>query len=262
MQLTFREVENAFEVEEKILYQWLNARGMPAVKANDQYYFNSVEVLEWALKNKIPLTAGALKLCEKQRSAQGSVAKVRNFGRQEEFLDGKSFNVPSKIRITQQTPPDIFTPALMRGGVYFGIAGSHREDVLGKALDLLPLPAHIQRASLKAMLLSREQAGTTGIGNGIAIPHVKHPVILAGLEPVVGLFFLENQIDFAAFDGEGVHTLFVILSGSFKGHLSLLSRLAFCLQDENVKAALSRRMVREEILAAFQVAESKTAKVS
>jgi PTS system nitrogen regulatory IIA component len=223
MQLTFRDVEKAFEIEEKTLYHWLNDRGMPAVKANGQYYFNSVEVLEWALKYKIPLTLGALKLCEKNRPGR-----------------------------------DILTPALTRGGVYFGIKGSCREEIFGEVLSLLPLPASMDRSSLKEMLISREQVGTTGIGNGIAIPHVKHPVIFAGLDPVVGLFFLETPVDFAALDGEQVHTLFVILSGSFKGHLTLLSRLAFCLQDENVKSALSRQAKAEEILATFQVAEAKT----
>ncbi len=227
MQLTFRDVEKAFEIEEETLYQWLNKRGMPAIKANDQYYFNSVEVLEWALKNRICLTAGALRLCEKARQGQ-----------------------------------DVITPALMRGGVYFGLNGTLREEILGKVLDLLPLPDAVPRSTLKDMLLSREQAGTTGIGNGIAIPHVKHPVVLAGMEPIVGLFFLEKAVDFASRDGEGVHTLFVILSSSFKWHLSLLSRLAFCLQDEEVKSALKRRCAREEILAAFQVAESRTAKIS
>lgn len=227
MQLTFRDVEKAFEIDEGRLYQWLNKRGMPAVKANDQYYFNSVEVLEWALKNRIRLTTGALRLCEKDRLGT-----------------------------------DVVTPALMRGGVYFGLNGTRREEILGKVIDLLPLPNAVPRLSLKEMLLSREQAGTTGIGNGIAIPHVKHPVVLAGMEPIVGLFFLEKPVDFSSLDREGVHTLFVILSSSFKGHLSLLSRLAFCLQDEDVKSALKRRTHREEILAAFQVAESKTAKIS
>ncbi len=227
MQLTFRDVEKAFEIEEATLYQWLNSRGMPAVKANDQYYFNSVEILEWALKNRIRLTTGALRLCEKAR--QGL---------------------------------DVITPALMRGGVYFGLKGTRREEILGKVIDLLPLPDAVPRSSLKEMLLSREQLGTTGIGNGIAIPHVKHPVVLAGMEPVVGLFFLEKPVDFSSLDREGVHTLFVILSSSFKGHLSLLSRLAFCLQDEDVKSALKQRTNSEEILAAFQVAESKTAKPS
>ena len=227
MQLTFRDVEKAFEIQESTLYQWLNSLGMPAVRANDQYYFNSVEVLEWALRNRIRLTTGALRICEKARQGQ-----------------------------------DIITPALLRGGVYFGVNGGLREEVLGKVLDLLPLPDHIQKVSLKEMLISREQAGTTGIGNGIAIPHVKHPVVLAGMEPVVGLFFLEKPVDFSSLDGEGVHTLFVILSSSFKGHLSLLSRLAFCLQDEEVKSALKHRTQKEEILAAFQVAESRIAKTS
>ena len=227
MQLTFRDVEKAFEIEEKTLYQWLNDRGMPAVKANDQYYFNSVEVLEWALKNRVRLTTGTLKLCEKDRLGT-----------------------------------DIIAPALMRGGVYFGLKGTLRDEILGRVIDLLPLPEHVQRSPLKEMLLSREQAGTTGIGNGIAIPHVKHPVVLAGMSPMVGLFFLEKPVDFSSLDGEGVHTLFVILTSSFKGHLSLLSRLAFCLQDEGVKAALKQRSASEEVLAAFQVAESRTAKIS
>ena len=226
MQLTFYDIERAFEIKEKVLYQWLNARGMPAVKANDQYYFNSVDVLEWALKERIPLTPGALKLCEKSHHEQ-----------------------------------DIMTPAILRGGVYAGIKGERREDVLANVMDLMPLPEHVQRPALLEMLLSREQMGTTGIGNGIAIPHVKHPVILAGLEPVVGVFFLENKVDFDAIDGEKVHTLFLILSSSFKGHLSLLSRLAFCLQEESVRAVLARHAGREEILASFQIAESKTVRI-
>ncbi|MBF0522180.1 MAG: PTS sugar transporter subunit IIA [Candidatus Omnitrophica bacterium] len=222
MQLTFHEVQEAFEVEEKTLYHWLNVGKMPAVKADDQYYFNPIEVLEWALKSRIPLTPGALKLCEKKRLGQ-----------------------------------DLLTPALMRGGVYWDIKGNRREDILEKILEFLPLPIHIPRLFLKDMLLSREQMGTTGVGDGIAIPHIKHPVVLAGMEPMVGLFFLETPIDFAALDGQNIHTLFVILSASFKEHLSLLSRLAFCLQDEHFKTALHGYRNQEEVLAAFQVVESK-----
>lgn len=221
MQLTFREIEKAFEIGEKTLYQWLNEDAMPAVKANDQYYFNSVEVLEWALKNRILLTPGALKLCEKHRSGH-----------------------------------DIFVSALSRGGIHLDIKGATREEALKNALELLPLPAHIQKSSLMEMILSREQLGATAIGNGIAIPHVKHPVVLAGLEPVAGLFFLQQPVEFDAADGQKVDTLFFLLTSSFKVHLTLLSRLAFCLQDELVKAALARRS-REELIAAFSVAEAK-----
>jgi len=226
MQLTFREIAKAFEVDEKTLYRWLD-RGMPAVKANGQYYFNSVEVLEWALKYRVPLTLGALRLCEKSRPGQ-----------------------------------DILSTALMRGGVHTGIQSLKREEIFGEVLNFLKLPSGVDHAVLKEMLVSREQVGTTGIGHGIAIPHVKHPVIFAGLELIVGLFFLQTPVDFAALDGEPVHTLFVILSGSFKGHLSLLSRLAYCLQNDNIQAVMSHRHPTEEVLAAFQVVESRFARAS
>ncbi|MBF0217004.1 MAG: PTS sugar transporter subunit IIA [Candidatus Omnitrophica bacterium] len=225
MQLKFREIEKAFEIDENTLYQWLNVRGLPAVKANDQYYFNSVEVLEWALKNRIPLTPGTLKLSERTEDDR-----------------------------------DIVTPALMDGGVHFAVKGSKREEVLGNILDLLSLPEHVEKAQMKEMLLAREQMGSTGVGSGIAIPHVKHPVVLAGMRPMIGLFFLENEVDFSAPDGKGVHTLFVILTSSFKGHLSLLARLAYCLQDKDMTEMLGRRAAREEIMAMFKVVESKIAK--
>ena len=227
MQLTFRDIEKAFEIDEKTLYQWLNAEGLPAVKANGQYFFNSVEVLEWALKKRIRLTPGTMKLCEKNNGNQGLVAA-----------------------------------ALRRGGIHFGLKESSRDAVLSKAIDLLPLPAHVPTVFLKEMLVSREQAGSTGVGDAIAIPHVKHPVVLAGMEPMLGLFFLDNAIDFAAIDGLPVNTLFVILSPSFKEHLSLLSRLAYCLQDQTVKTALNDRDSADAIMTAFHVTESKTAKAA
>lgn len=227
MQLTFRDIEDAFRVGEKTVFQWLNVMGMPAVKANDQYFFNSVEVLEWALKNRIPLTVGALKLCEKSRGGE-----------------------------------DVFSAALMRGGVHYGLDGLVPEQVLKAALDCLPLPLHVDRSVLQEMLLSREQAGTTAVGQGIAIPHVKHPVIMAGVDPIIGLFFLKNSVNFNSPDGSLVHTLFVILSGSFKGHLSLLSRLAFCLQDSGVKAVLDQRAPAHDIMATLQIIESRITRSS
>ena len=221
MQLTFRDIEKAFEIDEGTLYQWLNRWGMPAVKANDQYYFNSVEVLEWALKNRIRLTTGALRLCEKARQGQ-----------------------------------DVITPALMRGGVYFGLNGAHREEILGNVIDLLPLPAAVGRAPLKEMLLSREQLGTTGIGNGIAIPHVRNPLVMPVSTPTVTLCFLEHPIDFRAVDGKPVNTLFTLISPSVKMHLHLLSRLSFVLRNPAFKAALKRQASCDELMAALSAAET------
>ena len=58
------------------------------------------------------------------------------------------------------------------------------------------------REFLYQILLARESLGSTGIGDGVAIPHVRNPVVLHVSEPVVTLSFLETPIDFHALDGK------------------------------------------------------------
>ena len=89
-------------------------------------------------------------------------------------------------------------------------------------------------------LLQRERLGSTGIGEGIAIPHGKLPK-LAGL---FGLFArLEKPIDFEALDGEPVDMLFLLLApeGAGADHLKALARIARMLREpgihERIRAA-------------------------
>jgi nitrogen PTS system EIIA component len=74
-------------------------------------------------------------------------------------------------------------------------------------------------------LLQRERLGSTGVGDGIAIPHGK----FVGLDKLVGLFFrLEKPIDFEALDGNPVDLVFVLLApeGAGADHLKGLSMIA------------------------------------
>ena len=86
-------------------------------------------------------------------------------------------------------------------------------------------------------LLTREKLGTTGIGQGIAIPHGK----LAGLGRVYGLFArLAAPIDFEAVDGQPVDLVFVLLAPDHAGadHLKALARISRMLRDPAVVAKL------------------------
>ncbi|MFG1359993.1 PTS IIA-like nitrogen regulatory protein PtsN [Xanthobacter pseudotagetidis] len=79
-------------------------------------------------------------------------------------------------------------------------------------------------------LLQRERLGSTGVGNGIAIPHGK----LAKLDKLVGLFArLEKPIDFESLDGQPVDLLFLLLAPEAAGadHLKALARVARMLRD-------------------------------
>jgi len=82
-------------------------------------------------------------------------------------------------------------------------------------------------------LMQREKLGSTGVGNGIAIPHGKLPK----LEKLVGLFArLERPIDFESLDGQPVDLIFLLLAPSAAGadHLKALARVSRLLRDRTV----------------------------
>src|SRR5262249_49982160 len=110
-------------------------------------------------------------------------------------------------------------------------------------------PRALDRDFLLSVLLAREALGSTAIGDGVAIPHVRNPIVLEVARPIVGLCFLAQPIDFGALDGKPVHTLFSLVSPTVRAHLHLLSRIAFLLRDARFRAALERRAGRDEILA-------------
>lgn len=79
-------------------------------------------------------------------------------------------------------------------------------------------------------ILQRERLGSTGVGNGIAIPHGKLP----GISRITGIFArLEAPIDFEALDDQPVDLVFLLLApeGAGADHLKALSRIARVLRD-------------------------------
>ena len=87
------------------------------------------------------------------------------------------------------------------------------------------------------VLLERERLGTTGVGNGIAIPHGK----LASIKSIAGIFArLEAPVDFEALDDQPVDLVFLLLApeGAGADHLKALSRIARVLRDQDLVAKL------------------------
>ena len=86
-------------------------------------------------------------------------------------------------------------------------------------------------------ILQRERLGSTGVGNGIAIPHGK----LAGVKEISGVFAkLETPIDFEALDDQPVDLVFLLLApeGAGADHLKALSRIARVLRDGDTVAKI------------------------
>lgn len=92
------------------------------------------------------------------------------------------------------------------------------------------------------VILQRERLGSTGVGNGIAIPHGK----LAGISRITGIFArLETPVDFEALDDQPVDLVFLLLApeGAGADHLKALSRIARVLRDPDTVAKI--RATRE-----------------
>ena len=130
------------------------------------------------------------------------------------------------------------------------LAGADKPAVLRSVVEMLRLPDKVDREFLLQVLLAREALESTAIGDGIAIPHVRNPIVLHVPQPTMTLCFLEKPVDFGALDGRPVHTLFTFISPTVKAHLHLLSRLAFALRNPDFKALIVQQAGRDEILAA------------
>lgn len=213
MDITVKEAARLLNVSEKSIYRWIKQGNLPAYRINEQYRFNRTELLEWATAGKINVST-------------------------------EIFREPGDT--TDQMPT--IEEALQTGGIYYRIEGRDKESVLRSVVEHMRLPDEVDREFLLQVLLAREELGSTSIGDGIAIPHVRNPVVLHVPRPSMTLCFLETPIEFGAIDGKPVQALFTLVSPTIRGHLHMLSRLSFALRQDVFIEMIRRQGTREEIL--------------
>lgn len=106
------------------------------------------------------------------------------------------------------------------------------EELINVLIEAKALPASTKDEILRAVM-KREMLGSTGIGTGLAVPHVKQH---ASVPKMVGAFGrAPDGIEFGAIDGEPVHLFFLLLSpqGDPTVHLEALKTLSSLTRDEN-----------------------------
>lgn len=95
-------------------------------------------------------------------------------------------------------------------------------------------------------LIGRERLGSTGIGNGVAIPHARNPHCKA---PIAGFLKLSEPVDFDAIDGEPVDLVFVLLvpEEADDDHLALLAQVAGVMNDSETRSQLRKAASQREL---------------
>jgi PTS system nitrogen regulatory IIA component len=121
--------------------------------------------------------------------------------------------------------------AMEKGKVCYGITGVNAAEALRSVVACVDfLPTEV-REELYEKLMERERMASTGIGNGIAIPHPRDPLSNPPDSPVITTCFAEKPVQFDAIDDKPVSILFLLISPTVKHHLHLLSRLSYCIRD-------------------------------
>lgn len=149
------------------------------------------------------------------------------------------------------------TEFLDKRGIKIGLAATAKEDILKELVDVLAEVKDLgDKKSILKALIERENLGSTGIGQGIAIPHgktdrVKELVAVLGISP--------KGVNFEALDGEMVHIFFLLVAPKDTAgpHLKALAQISRLLRDSYFCQLLRRCKTSEEAYELIRREEEK-----
>ena len=146
---------------------------------------------------------------------------------------------------------------LSNQSIALGAEAANKKDIIEKMTVLMETSGNLtdRKRYLKGVL-EREAEGTTGIGEGVAIPHAKNAAVKkAGIAAMV----LKKEVDFESLDGEPVKLVFMIAApdNGANEHLEALSRLSTMLMDDEFRNRLIQAEDRNRFLAIIDEKEQK-----
>ncbi len=210
MNLKIKDICELLQISEKTVYRWIKENKIPTYKINNQYRFNKSEINDWILKNKITVS--------------------------DKILD---------LRVTK-TPVSL-NEMVNRGGIFYEIEGKDVSEIITNSINMMNIPSDTTREAVLSSIFAREDLMPTAVGNGLAFPHSRNPILAEIENECISIMFLKNEIDYKAIDGICVHTLFIILSANPKRHLEILAKLSFLCQQPDFISLLKKRSSKDKL---------------
>lgn len=124
----------------------------------------------------------------------------------------------------------------------------NKEKLISKLVGLLAKSGKLKnKKSFLRAILEREKMGSTGIGNGVAIPHAKSKAVKG---PVLAFARSEEGLDFGALDGEKVYLFFMLVSPEalIGEHLKILAKISYLIKDKFTLEALRGARTKKDVL--------------
>lgn len=158
-------------------------------------------------------------------------------------------NSPNAVRLSE-----LLSPA----AIELHLKANERKAVLAELVGLIPALASAPEAreSFCRALLEREELHSTGIGDGIALPHTRSPLPGLMTQPVIVYGRHPVGIPFGAIDGAPVRQFFLLAATSVSQHLYILARISRLLRQPAVRQELLAAGTAEKVLNVFREAEA------
>lgn len=140
---------------------------------------------------------------------------------------------------------------VVREAILVDLQATGKEEAIREIVQSLHTAGRLAEADLESVaraILNREELGSTGIGQGVAVPHTRHPKA----DRLIGTVALSRKprgVDFAALDGEPVDILFLLISPPNQpgDHLRALENISRHLKDERFVNFLRQAQTREQV---------------
>ena len=147
------------------------------------------------------------------------------------------------------------TDLLSTSAIKINGTANSKEELINKMVDLMANNGNIiNKEEYKRVVLEREKEGTTGIGEGIAIPHGKTDAVS---KPGLAAMVVPNGVNFDSLDGQPARLIFLIAAPNTKDnvHLDVLSRLSTLLMDTRFREELLNAETPAEFMLCIDRAE-------
>lgn len=149
------------------------------------------------------------------------------------------------------------TDLLDKRSILLDASPKSKPETLDTAVELMAKSGKIKDIeAYRKQVYAREEESTTGIGEGIAIPHGKCDAVI---KPGLAAMVIKDGVDFDSLDGEPVRLLFLIAAPDTKDnvHLDVLSKLSVLMMDEDFSAALCNARSIDEFLEIIDKADDE-----
>jgi nitrogen PTS system EIIA component len=146
---------------------------------------------------------------------------------------------------------------VVREAILVDLQATGKEEAIREMVGSLHRAGRLADNDVESVIraiLGREELGSTGIGQGVAVPHTRHPT----LQRLIGTVALSRRgVDFAALDGEPVDIFFLLVSPQNQpgDHLRALENISRHLKDERFVSFLRQAQTRENVIEVLEEAD-------